>query len=184
MTERRILWRRLDAKGHDACRALFQNDEWVLDGAAVYLENRDITNVRYRVRCDSNWICKSAYVHGWCGPTKVDVEIAREDDGLWRCNGMEITAVSGAWDVDLGFTPTTNTCAIRRLGLDVGQRKRGVAAWLDASDWKLKPLEQYYDRFAATGYEYGSSEHGFQARLETDNFGFVREYPGLWEAEE
>ncbi len=177
-------WRRVDIQGHDACRLSHRNSKWVLNGAAVYLENQTITSVNYQVVCDPGWTTKSAVISGWSGQKELNIEIARETNGRWRCNGVDIDPVFGSLDVDLGFTPATNTCAIRRLNLDVHQKEETTAAWLDTSDWTLKPLEQYYCRRSQTTYEYGSPAHGFQAQLTTDRFGLVKEYPGYWASDE
>lgn len=105
-----------------------------------------------------------------------------EDDGRWRMNGTEISPLRGALDFDLGISPATNTLAIRRLGLAVGQSAKTLAAWLDPSDWMLKPLKQRYARVSGTGYDY-ASDTGFAGRLTVDEHGIVRDYPGWWVAQ-
>lgn len=171
------IWRRVDSRGHDACRIKREDADWVLSGAAVYLENQIITSVSYQVVCDPDWVTKSVVISGWSGSKDLNLKIVRQPNSGWLFNGINVAAVSGCADVDLGFTPATNTCAIRRLNLEIGQREAAVAAWLDTSDWTLKPLEQYYHRKSQTTYEYGSPDHGFQVLLSTDQFGLVTEYP-------
>lgn len=178
-----VLWRRLDTQGHDACRLSREGDDWVLEGAAVAAEQVALISVSYRVVCGPDWVTRSASVSGWSNESDISLEIVRNGDGSWHCNGVEAPLLGECVDIDLGFTPATNTCAIRRLQVGLGQRRKATAAWLDDSVWQLKPLQQYYLRKTENIYEYGSPAHGFTAQLTVDTHGFVREYPDIWSAE-
>ena len=85
-------------------------------------------------------------------------------------------------DVDLGFTPASNTNAIRRLDLRIGASAETTALWLDTDDWTLKPLHQIYTRTGPNRYDYASPQHDYRATLVTDDFGAVLTYPALWQA--
>lgn len=182
MTQANILWRRVDTEGHDACRLEPCDGGWRLSGTASFGEDGVIYSLRYDVRHDADWVTQRAQVTGWAGARALDIAIHRDADGSWQMNGVDIAGLESAMDVDLGFTPATNTSAIRRLTLDVGQRGGGVAAWLDMSDWVLKPLEQYYERRAEREYEYGSPAHSYRADLQVAANGLVLDYPEIWRA--
>jgi hypothetical protein len=94
--------------------------------------------------------------------------------------------LSGTVDIELGFTPATNTLPIRRLALEIGESARVRSAWLRFPELRLEPLEQMYTRQAERRFRYRSLVDGelFVARLDTDMFGWVVRYEGLWEAEE
>jgi hypothetical protein len=47
----------------------------------------------------------------------------------------------------------------------------------------LKPLPQRYERRSETAYWYEAPTVRYAALLEVTSAGFVRLYPGLWEAE-
>ena len=178
-----ILWRRTDTQGHDACRLKQFERGWRLSGGAVFVEEEETAALQYDVQHDDNWRTQSASIIGWVGSREVEIHIERWPDGDWLMNGEPIASVTGAVDIDLGLTPATNTTAIRRLKLEVGQSAGSTAAWLDPSDWQLKPLEQTYFRRAVDIYEYASPAHGFSAVLTVDDFGLVSDYPGIWLAE-
>ena len=113
----------------------------------------------------------------------MDVESSRTGSD-WTVRGVPVVAdVSGAGDVDLGFTPATNTNAIRRLSLAVGEAAETTALWLDVDNWSVKPLRQTYRRIDATQYEYASPDHGFSAVLDVNGAGLVTTYPDLWIAQ-
>jgi uncharacterized protein len=88
-------------------------------------------------------------------------------------------------DVDLGFTPATNTLPIRRLALAIGQSTPARSAWLRFPELRLEPLEQTYTREADQTFRYRALIDGetFTARLDTDVYGRVVLYEGLWELE-
>ncbi len=55
-------------------------------------------------------------------------------------------------------------------------------AWIDAPDGALQPLPQRYERRSEHTYWYESPTSGYTALLEMGPAGFIRRYPGLWEA--
>lgn len=180
--ERAVLWRRLDAPGADACRFCFDPDGLRLDGAAVWRENGETARMAYRVTCGRDGATRAAHVEGWVGGRDLRFEIARGPRG-WTVDGAPADAPPEALDVDLGFTPATNTVAIRRMGLAAGSAGGRLAAWLDTRDWRLKPLRQGYAREAADLYRYDSPDNGYTARLRVDEDGIVALYPELWRLE-
>lgn len=174
-----ILWRRLDVEGHDSCRVSRREDGWLLEGAAVFLDDGAPAKLDYEVACDEVWRSRRGRVSGWAGNKRIDLLVERTGD-IWFFNGRSVAEISGTNDLDLGFTPATNTNAIRRLNLSIGGRAETVAAWLDPSDWTVKPLAQSYERLASGIFDYRSPDHNYRENLHTDEFGFVRNYPGLW----
>jgi hypothetical protein len=96
-----------------------------------------------------------------------------------------LSALAGALDIDLGFTPATNTLPIRRLALTVGASAPVQSAWLRFPELRLEPLHQTYNREAERVFHYRALVDGepFEAQLDTDRFGRVVRYEGLWEAD-
>lgn len=179
MGEALILWRRLDRPGHDACRLWLESGHWRLEGAAVWLDAKGPAHIAYEVSVGEDWITHSARIMGRVGPRAISLSIHRDATGNWRVNGEAIPEVTGQRDIDLGFTPATNTLPIRRLRAERADQARLAAAWLDAGDWSLKVLPQTYQR-EGEDWLYTSPTHDFQARLTVDRDGFVTDYPGLW----
>jgi uncharacterized protein len=179
-----ILWRRLDHPGHDS--ALLRDDASgaLIEGAAVFLESGRPCRLDYRIVCDSAWRTRSASVHGWLDTTAVSIEIAADTDRGWTLNGQRHPDLQGAFDVDLSFTPATNLLPIRRIRLAIGARAPVRAAWLRFPELKLEPLDQIYERLSESRYRYESGGGSFTAVLETNAFGLVTNYQGLWKVEE
>ena len=177
-----MLWRRVDRAGHEAARVVRADDGWRIEGAAVFLEEREVWRLDYEVVCDGTWRTRGARVAGWGprGPVRVEL---RAEGGRWWRDGREQAQVAGAVDVDLGFSPATNTLPIRRLGLEVGAEAPVRAAWLSFPGLALEPLEQVYRRVGERSWRYSSAGGRFVAALEVDAEGLVRDYEGLWRRE-
>jgi hypothetical protein len=102
----------------------------------------------------------------------------------WTVRGLPVKgSVAGLGDVDLGFTPATNTNAIRRLNLDVGQEGETTALWLGADNWSVKPRRQIYRRLDADRYENVSPDNDYRVILAVNDVGLVTDYPDLWVAQ-
>jgi hypothetical protein len=175
-----ILWHRVDTQGHDACRLEQLEDGWRLSGTTAFIEEQQVGNISYDVRHGKDWFTRSATVSGWMGDKDIAIHISRQPGDSWTMNGVGVPEVEGCIDLDLGLTPATNTSAVRRLNLQVGQGHESMAAWLDPSDWQLKPLQQIYVRRSPLVYAYSSPAHGFSAKLSVNKTGFVTDYPGIW----
>lgn len=175
-----VLWKRLDQEGHDACRFVETVDGWTIEGAAVFEHDGQAANLAYRLVCDRNWASVQATVAGWIGVNEFRLDIEHDGDDGWSISGKKAQALTGLKDIDLGFTPASNTNAIRRLNLSNGEEAESVAVWLDTDDWTVKPLRQSYRRTQNNAFDYASPQHDYRATLMVDDFGAVTEYPGLW----
>ncbi len=174
-----IWWDRLDISGTDACRISQHVEGWTLEGTAIFAAP-ETSCLHYRLDCAPDWTTTQATVSGWVGRLDKGLHIQRGPQG-WTCNGAPVAGASGLLDVDLGFTPASNTNAIRRLDLRIGDSAETTALWLDTEDWTLKPLHQIYTRTGQNSYDYASPLHGYRATLITDDFGVVQTYPDLWQ---
>ncbi|GGL57212.1 putative glycolipid-binding domain-containing protein [Wenxinia marina] len=164
-----VLWTGRAHAGTDACRFIATGNGLLIEGSASLAAD----TVRYRVRADAEGRTVRARVG--LAPS---LRIERDPEGRWTLNGARVPEVDGAEDVDLGFTPATNTLPIRRLRLEVGQSADVTAAWLDDRDWTLKSLRQTYHRTGETAWHYTAGE--FEADLEVNRFGVVERYGSLW----
>jgi len=154
----------------------------VLAGASLFFDEvAGPCRLDYVVRLDASWNTLGAIVSGLIGDRIERVVLAVQPGGRWRMNGIEVSAVAGALDVDLEWTPATNLLPIRRLALPVGGEAPVRAAWLRFPSLELEPLEQVYRHVTEWTYRYESHGGSFTADLEVDDAGFVNRYPGLCE---
>jgi uncharacterized protein len=178
-----VLWRRLDQPGHEAARLVHHAPFWQLGGTAVFAEDRRTCRLEYQVVCDAGWRTLHAKVTGWIGAEPIRVEVYTDSARRWIVNGREAPAVAGCVDVDLEFSPSTNTIPIRRLSLNLGERAEVRAAWLRFPHLTLEPLVHSFARTGESIYHYESFGGDFTTDLEVGSAGFVLRYPPLWESE-
>lgn len=179
-----VLWRRLDSAGHDACHLQKADVGWELDGMAVFRSERCSACLRYQVTCDSGWQPRRGLVQGWIESQRVDVAIARTEDGHWTLNAVPAPGLEACIDLDFGFTPATNVIPLRRLELTENEAADVPAAWLDVAAGRLVLLPQRYERRSERAYWYQAPSAGYSGLLEVTPEGFTRLYPGLWEMEQ
>ncbi|WP_051367675.1 putative glycolipid-binding domain-containing protein [Hamadaea tsunoensis] len=84
----------------------------------------------------------------------------------------------GTEDLDISFTPLTNTLPIRRYRLAVGERKELDVVYVDVATTTIQRRWQCYTRLDTRTYRYESQ--GFSAVLAVDDEDLVEDYPGLW----
>jgi hypothetical protein len=155
---------------------------WLLRGTVTgVLEDARAYALQYEVSCAPDWVTRSAVVSGHVSATTIATSLAHDRrSGQWTRDGVHVPEVDGCLDVDLGFSPSTNTLPIRRLALPVGAEAPVRAAWLQFPSFALEPLEQVYRRVAERRYEYQSGGGRFRADLEVDAAGIVRRYGEYW----
>jgi hypothetical protein len=183
LRSRTIIWHRLDTPGHESARVFLTKSRWTLTGTAVFVHDRRPCRLNYLVKCDSQWQTLSARIAGWVGDEIIGVDISVDSELRWRLNKEDCDDVAGCVDLDLNFSPLTNTLPIRRLNLAVGHEARVRAAWLRFPSFKFEPLEQVYRRVKTSKYRYESAGGSFVVDLEVDKAGLVTHYPNFWRVE-
>jgi uncharacterized protein len=183
-TKSSLRWRRLDVRGAEEARVERSVTGWHLMGELQVEESGVAAVLRYSIECDAAWCTRSALIEGTAAGKATRFELSTDGAGNWKSNGMTVPELAGALDIDLGFTPATNTLPIRRLALAVGASAPVQSAWLRFPELRLERLDQTYTREEERAFRYRALVDGepFVARLDTDEFGRVIRYEGLWEA--
>jgi hypothetical protein len=180
VTARSIIWERLDYAGHEAARVEQRQNGWFLRGTAVFYFERQSCRLNYTIDCDKDWRTEAATIDGWIGDELVRHEIKVNSGRRWYFDGAERPDLVGCLDIDLGFSPLTNTLPIRRLNLEIGASAAVRAAWVPLPGFDLLLLEQVYRRLDVSRYRYESGGGRFVADLDVDEEGLVLEYPRFW----
>jgi len=108
------------------------------------------------------------------------LDVSRDADGAWAVDGGARPDLADAVDVDLSFSPFTNTLPIRRLGLAVGSAADLVTAYVDGDTFEVSPDPQRYTRLDTDRYVYESRDGDFHREITVDAEGVVVDYPGLF----
>jgi uncharacterized protein len=159
---------------------------------------------RYELRTDPAWTTAHLDVNaegsGWARGVRLELAAGR-----WRATTSEqgnldamLSAAGhagaglpgvedpdllyGAFDVDLGGSPLTNTLPIRRLNLlkaQTGVAHRLTVAWVLLPSLEVVQADQIYTPLGDGRVRFASET--FSADLIVDDDGFVLDYPGLAE---
>jgi uncharacterized protein len=147
--------------------------------------------VHYAVALGADWSTRAVEIVMHLGATAefqtlnltVDPEqrwqVARQPDQE-RATPDDTEALHGLIDVDLGFSPVTNTLPIRRLAPAIGEAVDVTAVWVRFPELTVEPLPQRYTRLADRRYRYESAGGAFVAEIEVDDLGLVTRYEGGW----
>ncbi len=130
--------------------------------------------IRYRVDVDEGWRTGAAEVTAVIAGAERPVMLTADAGGRWRLDGSSAAGLDGCIDVDLGFTPATNTLPIRRLGLQVGETAEVLSAWMRFPGLTVEAAVQSYERLDKRLWRYRSGS--FAADLTVDPSGLVVAY--------
>jgi uncharacterized protein len=180
-TRRWILWQGLITPSMERFIAGASAGGFEFSGLILQAHEESPQVVRYAIEVDAAWRTR-----------KVEVEVEVEDGGQrrlsltvdgggnWSHNGHRLEQVAGCIDVDLEWSPSTNTLPIRRLGLASGETKSVGAAWVRFPSLEVQRIEQSYERLAERRYRYRSGR--FTADLAVDEDGMILQYGVNWKA--
>ena len=175
------LWRWLQGTGLERFELARVADDWIFRGTILTLAADAAAEAKYEIVCDRSFRTRQANVSVCDVTGERTLQIATEN-GRWYENGRENKTVIGAVDIDLGWSPSTNTLPIKRLKLAIGQTSgEFIAAWVRFPDLTLQPLLQEYVRLADRQYQYSSRSGAFIAKLLVDDHDLVLDYEGYWQ---
>jgi uncharacterized protein len=175
------LWQWVQSPGLERFEFSRAGDEWLFRGTILTMSHNAPAETKYEIACDRSFKTKHANISllDSNGESSLKIET---NNGRWFENGRENPAVNGAIDIDLGWSPSTNTLPIRRLGLEIGQTSgEFIAAWVRFPELTLQPLPQEYLRLGDRKYRYSSRSGAFVAELLVDDHDLVLDYEGFWQ---
>jgi hypothetical protein len=174
------LWQWLTGPGLERFELVREEGGWRVRGTIVAFGESGPAEVVYSWSCDKAWQTQRAEISLRDESGERALHIIAEN-GRWFENGHEKRPLAGCVDIDLGWSPSTNTIAIRRLNLPIGARSAPLTmAWVRFPQLMLEPLPQEYYRVGERRYIYASRGGGFRAALDVDEEGLAVEYEGYW----
>ena len=133
----------------------------------------------YTIRADAGWRTREVQVELQNGG-RTSLSLSTDGAGHWTRDGERLGSLDNCLDVDLEWSPSTNTLPIRRLTLSPGESKAVNAAWVRFPSLDVERLEQTYERLDDRRYRYRSGR--FTAELLVDDDGLVSQYGFNWKA--
>jgi uncharacterized protein len=185
MKRSEVYWSAIGTAGLEHLVVEQTRDGIQADGLVLRYHNQQGLRIAYQIICDPDWRTRQMRVQ-LLGEGKTEVKASSDGKGSWTgSDGQTIEFLKGCLDVDVMATPFTNTLAIRRLGLAVGESTEIEVAYVRMPDLQLSRARQRYTCLEKNGeserYLYESLEGDFKAELAVDGEGLVIAYQGLWE---
>ena len=134
---------------------------------------------RYTIEVDAAWRTRNVEVELQNGGL-TSLSLSSDGAGNWTLDGQRIGELDNCVDVDLEWSPSTNTLPIRRLALTPGESRAVSAAWVRFPSLQVERLDQTYERVDDRRYRYRSGR--FTAELLVDGYGLVDQYGFNWKA--
>lgn len=174
-----ILWQGLVAPSMERFVAARTENGFQLSGLILQADQEAPCVVRYSIDLDQAWRTRAVQVEVE-DDARHRIDLAADGAGHWTRDGGLLTAVDACLDVDLEWSPSTNTLPIRRLALALGETAVVAAAWVRFPSLDVQRLEQSYERLGERRYRYRSGR--FSADLAVDDDGLVLQYGVNWKA--
>jgi hypothetical protein len=175
-----ILWQRLDEPGVEWCSVEGLRGGRRIEGVALVALDGVPWRVDYTIDVDEAGATRRASIRAvGDGPTH-SIELEANGAGAWRRNDAVIIDAPDCLDIDLGFSPVTNSLPIWRLALAPGGSREIRVAWVLFPSLEVVEGRQTYERLDEVTWRYRSV--GFQADLVVGSDGLVEDYSGYWRA--
>lgn len=190
---RTVLWQGIGLPGSEWCTLEREPEGWRFRGIVLTAVATVPVLVQYVVVLASDWSTRAVEIVMRSGAEsepqtlKLTVtpdhhwQIDREPSPAPAMPQDDPTALQGLIDIDLGFSPVTNSLPIRRLDPAIGEAVAVTAAWVRFPELTIEPLPQRYVRLAERRYRYESAGGAFVAEIEVDDLGLVTAYEGGWQ---
>ena len=189
---RTVLWQRIYSPGSEWCALEREPDGWRLHGIVLAEVATVPVLVHYAVALAIRLVDPSGRDRDALRrrDRTTELKLTVAPDQRWQIErepapdpampADDLAALHGLVDVDLGFSPVTNTLPIRRLDPAIGEAVAVTAAWVRFPELTIEPLPQRYIRLAERRYRYESAGGAFVAEIEVDDLGLVTTYEGGW----
>src|SRR5437870_539588 len=129
-TRRWILWQGLITPSMERFIMGTSGNGFEFSGLILQAHEEAPYVVRYRIEVDAGWRTRNLEVELEDGGQR-RLSLTADGEGNWSRDGQRLEQIAGCIDVDLEWSPSTNTLPIRRLGLaaepvDIGRRRLGA----------------------------------------------------------
>lgn len=180
---REMIWRPLDTAGFEHVRLDDGHPEWnSYDSMFFRVEQGEVRRGGYTLIVDKAWRTLELRIMVEQAPGSMTaLHLLATGDGAWAdADGTRIPALDGCIDVDIQWSPLTNTLPIRRLDLPAGEATDIQVAYVALPELAPQARTQRYTRLDDTRVRYASVGRGFQAEIVVDDDGYVVDYPDLF----
>lgn len=147
----------------------------------VGLYKNIIYRVEYVIKTTPSWETIFLEIFGQYKDRRFRSRFESDGNGKWNVNGKPEGKFGGCIDVDIPLTPFTNTLPVNRLNLSVNQEQQIKVIYCDLLQNQFTEVNQKYIRLSNSTYRYQNVPNDFEADIQVDDYGFIVDYPQLFE---
>jgi hypothetical protein len=137
--------------------------------------------INYTLTINARWEVQTVFVDVM-SEQNYTIQLYKNEQLQWMNeNGEHLPAFDGCVDIDISFTPFTNTLPINRLQLTKGEGHDLRVLYIDIQQGVCKAVKQRYLNKGGKIYKYENEDSGFTSELLVDADGYVVDYPGIWQ---
>jgi uncharacterized protein len=174
------LWHSPRLNSAEYCQLSQHQGGHLLEGMLVVPIEGLPAHISYEIDVDNSWCTRRAEVSVTDPLSFRRIIVEADGKGRWSVDALPAPQLDGCLDIDLGWSPSTNTLPIRRLHPMIGESVSITAAWLRFPELQLEQSSQEYSHTAEKIWRYSSGN--FSATLEVDDNGLVLDYENIWRA--
>lgn len=149
-----------------------------LAGTTLLLVEGEAYELRWSVITGQDGMTRTVGVHVQGPDSDRRLALGSDGTGTWFAGDQPLLDLYGATDVDLSWTPATNSLPIRRLDLGVGDSAEVTTVLVDFPAHDIVRRTQHYTRTAEDTYRYRSGDVDVDLIVGAD--GWVSAYPDGW----
>jgi len=177
-----LIWQSVDEPGFEHVRIDDGHPDWAAyDSMFVREHDGQVRRGGYTLIVDRAWRTLELRIMVEQAPgSMAALHLLASGDGTWTdADGNAVPDLDGCIDVDIQWSPLTNTLPIQRL--NPGNREEEIrVAYVSLPDLTVRPMKQVYSRIDSTTVRYQSETRDFQRDVIVDPEGIVVDYPGLF----
>jgi hypothetical protein len=180
MNTRQIVWKGILPNTMEYC-TIEESDGITVTGYITGKLKEIPLHCAYALTLDNQWNVQSVHITLDTNQERLSMAYAKQGNNWCDAQGAHLPALDGCTDIDISLTPFTNSLPINRLHLPEGASKEITVVYFNLPAGEVKPATQKYTRLDKHRYRYENPGTGFTSVIETDEDGFVINYPGIWQ---
>jgi len=180
MMQVNLLWEGREYHSLENCIITITDSGTEINSSIIGEYEQKIYKVDYTIKTNANWETQFLEVKTQLNDKRELLTFISDGKGTWAEDGKPANEFRGCKEVDISLTPFTNTLAIRRLNLSVGESQAIHVIYLDLLNGQIKSVEQNYKRLSLSHYQFENIPNDFSAIITVDELGLVVDYPELF----
>jgi uncharacterized protein len=178
-----LIWQHHEAPGWEHVRVMTDHPGWtVFDSILVREHAGQVLRGGYTLVTDKEWRALELRLMIETSPGAMEgIHLLSEGQGRWTdADENHMPQLDGCLDLDIQWSPLTNSLPINRIPLREGEESEIQVAYISLPQLAVTPITQRYLRLNDSEVRYISGTRDFESEITHDEEGYVVSYPTLF----